>query len=132
MWRESKNTDMQSNQMKFASAEHAIKVFVECQTTMNSAQGYDYREAQCSDTTGQTFGIDEYLTLKSVLQEAARDMPYELWVMMVEHVVGDRSVRSMEVELPGARKKMAVARRMVENVLRKRNMLLVRLSEGTA
>ena len=132
MWREVKNTDMQSNQMRFRDAAHAIHTFVELQTTMNSPCGYDYSEAMGSDSTGQTFGLDEYLVLKSVLQEASRDMPYELWAMMIEHVVHGKSIRSLEASQPQVRKKMAVAMRAVESALRKRDMMLVRLSEVTA
>lgn len=124
MWREIKDRDMQSNQMRFAGAEHAIQTFAELQTTMNVPGGYDYSMAQGSESTGASFGIDEYLVLKAVLQEAATDMPYELWCMLVEHCVRGKSVRSMEDEMPNARRKIAVAKRAVEQCLRRRDMLL--------
>jgi len=99
---------------------------------MSCASGYDYRNATTSETTGQTFGLDEYITLKSVLQEASRDMDYSLWVMLVSNVINDQSVRSLEAENPGARKKLAVAKRMVEQCLRKRDMLMVKPSGADA
>ena len=127
MWREAKNTDMNSNKLRFYDASDAIRTFVEYQTTMNAPQGYDYSEALVADTTGRTFGIDEYLTLKNILQEAAKDMPYEIWAMLIDNVINDRSVRSMETTNTGARRKISAAKRMVEQCLRKRDMLHIKL-----
>jgi hypothetical protein len=132
MWREIKNSDMNSSKMRFYDAADAIRTYVELQTTMSCASGYDYSNATTSETTGQTFGLDEYITLKSVLQEASRDMDYSLWVMLVSNVINDQSVRSLEAENPGARKKLAVAKRMVEQCLRKRDMLMVKPSGADA
>jgi IS1 family transposase len=129
MWRETNSTEMQSNKMRFFDAADAIQTFVQLQTTMNSPAAYDYSEAMTSETTGRTFGLDDYITLKSVLQEASRDMPYELWVLLIEHVVHGKSVRSMEADHPNVRKRMAVAKRTVETCLRKRDLLQARLSE---
>jgi hypothetical protein len=129
MWRETNSTEMQSSKLRFYDAADAIQTFVQLQTTMNSPAAYDYSEAMTSETTGHTFGLDDYITLKSVLQEASRDMPYELWAMLIENVVHNKSVRSMEAEQPGTRKRLAVAKRMVEQCLRKRDMLKQKLSE---
>lgn len=132
MWRETKNTDMQSSKLRFYNAEDAIRTYVEYQTTMNSPSAYDYSEALVSDTTGQTFGITEYLTLKHVLQEAAKDLQYDCWVMLIQNVIDERSIRSMEQNQPGARKRIAVAKRVVESALRKRDMLVPKPSADTA
>lgn len=128
MWRETKNTDMQSNKIRFYNAEDAIKTYVEFQSTMNAPSAYDYSEALVADTTGTTFGLDDYLTLKNVLQEAAKDMPYDIWVMLIQNIIDDKSIRSLESETPGAKKKISAAKRMVETSLRKRDMLVPKLS----
>ena len=132
MWRESKNTDMQSGKIRFYNAEDALRTYIEYQTTMNSPSAYDYSEALVSDTTGQTFGMDEYLTLKSVLQEAAKDLQYDCWVLLIQNVIDEKSIRSLEAQTPGAKKRIAVAKRMVEGALRKRDMLVPKNCEATA
>lgn len=127
-WRETKNTDMQGTRLKFIDAKDALLTFVEMQATMQSPQGYDYSEAQGSDSTGASFGIDEFLTLKAALQEASRDVEYGMWANYVEHVIHDRSLKSLdEPNGLSGRTRMAVVKRAIETVLRKRNMLLVKL-----
>jgi hypothetical protein len=127
-WRESKNTDMQSTRLKFMDAKDALLTFIEMQQTMHSPQGYDYSDAQGSDSTGESFGIDEFLTLKSALQEASRDVDYGMWANYIEHVVHDRPLHTMnEPDGRTGRTRMAIVKRAIEGVLRKRNMLLVKL-----
>jgi hypothetical protein len=125
-WREIKTCDMQSNKLQFYNAEDALRTYLELHSTMNSPRGYDYSDAVSSDTTGGTFGLDEYITLKGVFQIAARDVGYELWVMYLEHEVNGKSIRSLAKENDQTRKKIAIVRRAVETELRKRNLLKVK------
>jgi hypothetical protein len=125
-WREIKNVDMQSNKLQFYDAKDALRTYLELHTTMNTARGYDYSEAVVADTTGPTFGLDEYITLKHTFQIAARDVGYELWVLYLEHEVHGKSIRSLSENDDQSRKKLAIVRRAVETELRKRNMLKVK------
>jgi hypothetical protein len=124
-WREIKTTDMQSNKMKFTDAVDALNTYLELHSTMNTAKGYDYSQSVAADTTGETFGMDEYLTLKHTFQVAARDVGYDLWVMWMERNCGKgKTLKELESLLPHAKRMLAIVTRAVESELRKRNMLL--------
>jgi hypothetical protein len=125
-WREIKTVDMQSNKLQFYDAKDALRTYMELHTTMNTARGYDYSEAVVADTTGQTFGLDEYITLKHTFQIAARDVGYDLWVIYLEHEINGKSIRSLSENDDQSRKKLAIVKRAVESELRKRNMLKVK------